>query len=70
MRARVARLAPVSDVHATGKRVEVKLPPAFDLTQLKRALPIPARLEFKLVDDGSDFMKQLNVGTPGRDGWL
>jgi preprotein translocase subunit SecD len=71
MMARIDRLASVAQVRRFGPRVEVRLPKGFNVGPLKRILAMPARIEFKIVDDNSSFMKALPIQDEyrGRDGW-
>jgi preprotein translocase subunit SecD len=78
LRNRVRKVAAGALVTADGDRVRVQLPSDAAPQAVARLLTRTGRLEFEVVDDGSEYMKQL-AGTVvalhpdgvsiGRDGW-
>lgn len=59
LRARLDPLTPDAIFHSDGDRVEVTLPSDVDPDRASRQLTRSGRLEFMVVDDGTDYMRQL-----------
>ncbi|HEY2749411.1 MAG TPA: hypothetical protein VGL86_32555 [Polyangia bacterium] len=80
MRERLDKLAPLALFAADGDRVTIQLARSDDAAHVARLLARSGRLEFKIVDDGSEYMKGLSGFVVanhaelvdveiGRDGW-
>jgi preprotein translocase subunit SecD len=78
LRDRVAKVAPYALVRVDGDRVEVQLARGDSPERVARVLTRSGRLEFKVVDDGTDYMKRValavTAGQPadvavGSDHW-
>jgi preprotein translocase subunit SecD len=81
LRVRVDPLTDTADLTVKGKRLELKLPRRINQALVKSILARPARLEFKIVDENSDFMTRLGgrlveadpkhqwAARTERDGW-